>query len=196
MTLSAHYQVLLDAGDLEPDPAQAEVVSKLQTVYDQLLQPAPRRGFLQRLPALKRPPPPLVKGLYIWGSVGRGKTWLVDLFYNHLPLTNKRRVHFHRLMQEIHEQLAQLKGQTAPLELVAENLANQAKVLCLDEFIVIDIGDAMILSQLLKALFARGVTLITTSNTHPDLLYLDGIQRSSSTCCRARISESSVIVSS
>ncbi len=177
--LIAQYQALIENGDLEPDPAQAEVVAQLQSVYHRLLAPPPSSGLLSRLPVFGRPTAPPVRGLYIWGSVGRGKTWLVDLFFNQLPVENKRRIHFHRLMQEIHEQLAQLKGIESPLELVADKLAGQTRVLCLDEFIVVDIGDAMILHQLLKALFSRGVTLITTSNTEPDLLYLHGIQRAS-----------------
>lgn len=180
MTLPQLYQARLDAGELEPDQAQAEVVARLQEIHDQLTKPMPRTGILERLPGMRRrvsvSP---VQGLYIWGSVGRGKTWLVDLFFNQLPLEQKNRIHFHRLMQQIHEQLATLRGERDPLEQVADRLAKNLRVLCIDEFIVTDIGDAMILAQLLKALFRRGITLITTSNTRPDLLYKDGIQRAS-----------------
>lgn len=180
MTPKADYQALLDSGALEPDPAQAEIVNRLHLLHLQLLEPPPRPpGLLQRLTGRYKTinEPPL--GLYIWGSVGRGKTWLVDLFYNSLPLPQKRRVHFHRLMQEIHQMLAGLRQQADPLDRVADQLARNARVLCLDEFIVTDIGDAMILAQLLHALFQRGVTLVTTSNTKPDNLYLGGIQRAS-----------------
>lgn len=181
MTLLKHYHARLAAGELEPDQAQAAVVARLQEVQEQLTKPAPRPGILERLPGMRRGRPSAspVRGLYIWGSVGRGKTWLVDLFFNQLSTEQKLRIHFHRLMQRIHEQLATLRGQRNPLEQVARNLTKNIRVLCIDEFIVTDIGDAMILAHLLKALFDRGITLITTSNTRPDLLYKDGIQRAS-----------------
>nr|WP_273440244.1 cell division protein ZapE [Sedimenticola selenatireducens] len=118
-------------------------------------------------------------GLYLWGGVGRGKTWLVDLFFNQLPFDNKLRIHFHHFMRNTHESLSRLKGVKNPLDRVAESLAARTRILCLDEFIVTDIGDAMILAQLLKSLFSRGVTLVTTSNTAPDNLYRNGLQRAS-----------------
>jgi len=179
MTPQAEYQLLLDAGELEPDAAQAEIVRHLDTLYLQLLQPRPKPGLLERFTGRPKRVPQAPRGLYIWGSVGRGKTWLVDLFYNSLPLKQKRRIHFHRLMQEIHQGLASLRSQADPLERIADGLAQDIRILCLDEFIVTDIGDAMILAQLLQALFRRGVTLVTTSNTQPDNLYLGGIQRAS-----------------
>ncbi|MCB1764423.1 MAG: cell division protein ZapE, partial [Gammaproteobacteria bacterium] len=175
----AEYQALLDAGELEPDPAQAEVVELLLALHLQLLEPLPKPGLMKRLTRRAMRDAQAPRGLYIWGSVGRGKTWLVDLFYNSLPLKQKRRIHFHRLMQEIHQGLAGLRNQSDPLDLIADGLARDVRVLCLDEFIVTDIGDAMILSQLLQALFRRGITLVTTSNTQPDNLYLGGIQRAS-----------------
>ena len=179
MTPQAEYQQLLDSGKLEPDPAQAEIVALLHALHQQLLQPRPKPGLLQRLSKRKKHPNPPLRGLYLWGSVGRGKTWLVDLFYNALPAGQKRRVHFHRLMQEIHEALAGLRNQPDPLDRIAGELAQHIRILCLDEFIVTDIGDAMILAQLLRSLFQRGVTLVTTSNTKPENLYLGGIQRAS-----------------
>jgi len=180
MTPQAEYQILLDAGKLEPDPAQAEIVGRLHALHLQLLEPPRTRpGLIKRLTGRAKTDAPVTRGLYIWGSVGRGKTWLVDLFYNSLPLQQKRRIHFHRLMQEIHEALAGLRNQADPLDRIAEGMARELRVLCLDEFIVTDIGDAMILAQLLRGLFQRGVTLVTTSNTQPDNLYLGGIQRAS-----------------
>lgn len=180
MTPQAEYQSLIEAGKLEPDPAQAEVVGRLHALHLKLLEPPPRAGLIKRLTGrAKKTDVEVTRGLYIWGSVGRGKTWLVDLFYNSLPLERKRRIHFHRLMQEIHSGLAGLRNQTDPLDVIASDLAREIRVLCLDEFIVTDIGDAMILAQFLRALFRHGVTLVTTSNTQPDNLYLGGIQRAS-----------------
>jgi len=180
MTPQAEYQALLDSGKLEPDQAQAEIVSRLHLLHLHLLEPPPRPpGLLQRLAGRAKNSVEPPRGLYIWGTVGRGKTWLVDLFYNSLPLQQKRRVHFHRFMQEIHEALAGLRQQADPLDRVADQLMRGTRVLCLDEFIVTDIGDAMILAQLLHAMFQRGLTLVTTSNTKPDNLYLGGIQRAS-----------------
>ncbi len=120
---------------------------------------------------------PPVKGLYLWGGVGRGKTYLMDWFAEALPLPGKRRLHFHHFMRDLHEELAGLPRQPDPLELVAERLCQDLRVLCLDEFVVTDITDATLLHGLLRAFFRRGVTLVTTSNTPPDLLYLNGLQR-------------------
>jgi len=118
------------------------------------------------------------RGLYIWGGVGRGKTHLVDTFYDSLALERKLRVHFHRFMQRVHAALTQHSGAKNPLEVVADDIADEALVLCFDEFFVSDIGDAMILGGLIDALFRRGVTLVTTSNIPPQELYRDGLQRS------------------
>ena len=118
------------------------------------------------------------RGLYIWGGVGRGKTHLVDTFYDSLALERKLRVHFHRFMQRVHAALTQHSGAKNPLEVVADDIADEALVLCFDEFFVSDIGDAMILGGLIDALFRRGVTLVATSNIPPQELYRDGLQRS------------------
>jgi cell division protein ZapE len=118
-----------------------------------------------------------VKGLYIWGGVGRGKTMLMDLFYECLPGDRRLRMHFHRFMRRVHEGLGRWEGTANPLMRVADEFAAEADVLCFDEFFVSDIGDAMILAELLNALFARGVTLVATSNVEPQSLYENGLQR-------------------
>jgi cell division protein ZapE len=123
-------------------------------------------------------PPALQKGLYLWGSVGRGKTWLMDLFYQSLPFPERRRRHFHRFMREVHAELRDLPDQESPLETVAQRIAADCRVLCFDEFFVSDIADAMILAGLLEGLFRHGVTLVATSNIRPADLYKDGLQRS------------------
>lgn len=122
-------------------------------------------------------PREIVRGMYVWGGVGRGKTFLMDLFFESLAIEEKRRVHFHRMMHEVHDRLKTLSFVENPLDKVAASIAQQTRVLCFDEFFVSDIGDAMILGGLLEGLFKRGVTLVTTSNSRPDELYKDGLQR-------------------
>ncbi len=178
MTPLKHYRALLADGTLEPDPAQLAAVEALDDLYLRLQRPRPRPGLLRRLRGRRSSVPPET-GLYLWGGVGRGKTRLVDLFYNLLPEPERRRVHFHRFMGGIHRRLATLGRQREPLRRIAAELARETRVLCLDEFIVTDIADAMILGRLLEALFDHGVTLVTTSNTKPGDLYRDGIQRAS-----------------
>jgi len=117
-----------------------------------------------------------VKGLYMWGGVGRGKTYLMDLFYELLPV-KKKRLHFHRFMYWVHQELNNLQSVSDPLEVIADKLAKEAHILCFDEFFVSDIGDAMILAGLLQAMFDRGISLVTTSNIIPDKLYRNGLQR-------------------
>jgi cell division protein ZapE len=125
---------------------------------------------------LGRSAPP-VRGLYLWGSVGRGKTFLMDLFYACLPFDDKLRRHFHRFLAGVHEELRTFRHEPDPLELVADSLASRTRIICFDEFAVTDIADAMILGNLFTGLFARGVTLATTSNIEPAELYRDGLQR-------------------
>lgn len=120
---------------------------------------------------------PQVRGLYLWGGIGRGKTFLMDSFYEHAPLVRKRRVHFHRFMQEIHTALAGKQGTRNPLLVVARDIASNAQLLCLDEFHITDIGDAMLMRGLLEGLLAHDVVLVTTSNTVPQELYRYGLQR-------------------
>ncbi len=179
MNPKQYYESKIESGEVLPDDSQAQVVDALQEVYDRLQNPSSSKstGFIQQLLGKGKPSTTPETGLYIWGGVGRGKTWLVDLFYNQLPTKAKMRRHFHHFMSETHASLGKLEGTRDPLEVVAEKLSKRTRVLCLDEFIVIDITDAMILAQLLKALFARGVTLVTTSNTEPDNLYENGLQR-------------------
>lgn len=166
---------------ISEDPAQAALVAQLQELHGQISGQAAREGgamawLKQRLLGQKQDSG-AIRGLYIWGGVGRGKTYLMDLFYESLPGESKLRTHFHRFMQRVHSELIALQGQKNPLEQVADRIAQQARVLCFDEFFVRDIGDAMILAGLLDALFKRRVTLVATSNIRPDELYADGLQR-------------------
>ncbi|HLT64180.1 MAG TPA: cell division protein ZapE [Pseudohongiella sp.] len=173
------YQNDLDQGLVRPDAAQARAVEALQSLYDAVLAAEERSAgigsWLKSRLGLEKPAP--IKGLYIYGGVGRGKTYLMDTFFECLPFERKLRTHFHRFMQQVHAELARLKQQKNPLETVADSIAARARVLCFDEFFVSDIGDAMILGGLLEHLMARGVVLVATSNIHPDGLYANGLQR-------------------
>ena len=171
MTPQACYQRDIQQKGFSPDPAQAEAVRHLQQLFVALCQPP---SLLQKLFG-RRPKP--VRGLYFWGGVGRGKTWLMDTFYHCLPFAEKRRMHFHHFMRRVHEELTALEGQKNPLTTVAQRLANEARVICFDEFFVADITDAMILASLLEQLFHRGVTLVATANVAPGQLYHNGLQR-------------------
>ena len=167
------------SGALLADPAQERVMRQLDDLCSRLLARAAERKTLRaRARKLMGRPAALERGLYIWGGVGRGKTHLVDTFYDSLALERKLRVHFHRFMQRVHAALTQHSGAKNPLEVVADDIADEALVLCFDEFFVSDIGDAMILGGLIDALFRRGVTLVATSNIPPQELYRDGLQRS------------------
>lgn len=168
----ARYQADLQRQGFSADASQAEAINALQSVYEELIEKPPSRRFGSK--QLRYPP---VRGLYFWGGVGRGKTYLMDAFFDALPFSRKRRTHFHRFMLEVHERRRQFTNTKDPLSAVANALADETRVLCFDEFFVSDIADAMILGGLLNALFARGVTLIATSNIAPDGLYKDGLQR-------------------
>ena len=158
------------ANGMREDAAQFAVAARLTALRSRLVAAGSQRR--RWLPA--RPP---VRGIYLWGGVGRGKTYLMDLFHQSLPFADKRRLHFHRFMRRVHDDLRRCAGRADPLRRVAARFAADARVLCLDEFAVGDIGDAMILAELLRRLFARGVTLVATSNTPPERLYDGGLQR-------------------
>ena len=181
---SRYLQALQDKSH-QPDDVQREAVSRLDAIWQALTakraEPSQEQGLKAAFSKLlgKRPsaPPAPVRGLYMWGGVGRGKTWLMDMFYQSLPGERKQRLHFHRFMLHVHEELGQLQGQTDPLEIIADRFKAKTDVLCFDEFFVSDITDAMLLGGLMKALFSRGITLVATSNIPPDELYRNGLQR-------------------
>ncbi|MCA0901743.1 cell division protein ZapE [Microbulbifer agarilyticus] len=171
------YQRDLQRPDFMEDPAQRAAVEELQDLYERLLAGEQEGGLFAQVRRLWGRAKVPEQGLYFWGGVGRGKTYLMDAFYESLPFERKQRTHFHRFMREVHRQLKTLAGQKNPLEKVADRIAERARVLCFDEFFVSDITDAMILANLLQALFQRGVTLVATSNIVPEGLYRDGLQR-------------------
>ena len=175
MSLHALYAQELVRCGFRADPAQQAAVDALEDLRRRLIEResggGPRRWFAH----LRSPAP--VRGIYLWGGVGRGKTWLMDLFYQSLPFAERRRRHFHRFMYEVHAHLRGLAQTAAPLEEIAKRLARDTRVLCFDELFVSDIADAMILRNLLRALFRRGVALVATSNLPPRRLYESGLQR-------------------
>jgi cell division protein ZapE len=156
------------------DGSQRAAVAALQRLYEDLLGLERMDASLIRLLARRR----AVPGIYLWGGVGRGKSFLMDSFFAFAPGRRKRRVHFHRFMQQVHQELRRLQGQPDPLAAVARRVAKDTRLLCLDEFHVTDIGDAMLMRRFLEGLLAEGVVLVTTSNQHPDELYRHGLQRS------------------
>ncbi len=183
---SSFYQKALSKGEYQPDDIQRRVVAQLDVIHYALINtspsnPAKRKSLKGRLSKLLGKQTSTtctpVQGLYMWGGVGRGKTWLMDMFYQSLPGERKLRLHFHRFMLRVHEELKVLQGHADPLDIVADGFKTETDVLCFDEFFVSDITDAMILGTLLEALFVRGITLIATSNIPPDELYRNGLQR-------------------
>ncbi|MGP4844595.1 cell division protein ZapE [Marinobacter sp. 1Y8] len=179
MTPWERYQQDLQKEGFEKDAAQADAVKRLQALYDKLVlsesqRKKTRSRLVRKLRGGKVEP---VTGLYFWGGVGRGKTYLMDTFFESLPFERKMRVHFHRFMQRVHKEMQTLKGTKNPLETVGKRFADEAAVICFDEFFVSDIGDAMILATLLDTLFEQGVSLVCTSNIEPDGLYKNGLQR-------------------
>lgn len=196
MTQTQNLDELIRQTGITPDPVQAKAIKQFEKILQQLnnddnassensrQNPGSFWGSLGSL--FKFSPSSLqtekvirnpVKGLYIWGDVGRGKTWLMDKFFNSVTMSQKLRIHFHQFMQQVHQRLEDLPVQPDPLEIIGQDMAREYRVICLDEFHVMDIADAVILHGLLKALFDNGVTLITTSNRHPDELYKHGSRR-------------------
>jgi cell division protein ZapE len=159
------------------DAAQEEakrLLSVLRARLGEVPRPRPGLALLARLRPRREEP---VAGLYLWGGVGRGKTFLMDWFFDTLPLAPKRRLHFHHFMRGVHDAMTRLPKQPDPLEVVADRWRREVRVLCLDELVVTDIADAMIMHRLLRALFSRHLILVTTSNSHPRDLYRNGLQR-------------------
>lgn len=179
MSLTAKYTAALQQPDMVHDDAQQQAITKLENLNKRLISRHRHRilDTLRSFSPIKKWQPEPVRGLYFWGGVGRGKTWLMNLFYEELAIKEKKRIHFHHFMLEIHEQLSTIKKQKNPLAQIARNIAHRYRVLCIDEFIVTNITDAMILSELLHALFKHQVYLVATSNRVPDNLYLKGLQR-------------------
>lgn len=170
----AYAATVMRCGQVE-DQAQLRVVDALQKLEKQILRTETLTARLRRLlPGSSRGRP---RGIYLWGGVGRGKTFLMDLFFGSLNIEKKKRIHFHRMMRDIHARLKTLNDVEDPLDRVAADIASETLVLCFDEFFVSDIGDAMILGRLLEGLFERGVVLVTTSNARPADLYKGGLQR-------------------
>jgi cell division protein ZapE len=168
-----YYDKKCQEGIIVQDPQQLAALQVLQRIHDDLISEHQKRSTIVSF--FRRPQ--LVKGTYLWGSVGIGKTLVMDCFYQALPFSEKRRLHFHQFMQRVHHELTGLQGVPNPLQVIAARLAKESMVLCFDEFFVSDIADAMILGGLLKALFAKGVCFVATSNIAPDRLYEHGLQR-------------------
>ncbi|WP_185804468.1 cell division protein ZapE [Pontivivens nitratireducens] len=177
------YRALIADGTLEADPAQRLAVEKLQLLHTRLTGYEPGAGRKVRVGIFgwgrERVSEADIPGLYLYGGVGRGKSMLMDLFFDTAPISAKRRVHFHAFMQDVHERIAEARkaGREDPVEPVAEAIAQDAVLLCFDEMQITDITDAMLVGRLFEKLFARGTIVVTTSNRHPDELYKNGLNR-------------------
>lgn len=184
--VASRYASMVAAGQLDADPAQKAIVTRLDGLAERLeAHRLARKGSALGWLFGKKEPIEPIRGLYLWGSVGRGKTMLVDLFHDNLKVQRKRRAHFHAFMADVHQRIhawrqrakaGAVKGDD-PIQPVADALADEAWVLCFDEFSVTDIADAMILGRLFQALFARGVVIVATSNVEPSRLYHNGLNR-------------------
>ncbi|MCW7540352.1 cell division protein ZapE [Aquabacterium sp. A7-Y] len=174
VTVTELYEQTLAERGYRSDPAQLRAIEALQRCYDEWVDYKARRSnALTKL--LRRPPLP--RGVYMFGGVGRGKSFLMDCFFNAVPVLRKTRLHFHEFMREVHRELADLKGMSDPLDELGRRIARRHRLICFDEFHVSDVTDAMILHRLLQALFDNRVSIITTSNFHPDELYPNGLHR-------------------
>jgi cell division protein ZapE len=179
-SLIDEYQRELGQRGYVADEAQRSAIARLAALRERILCDR-TAGWWARLGKRFLPAPERQRsrrGVYLWGGVGRGKTWLMDLFFDSLPITQRRRSHFHHFMREVHAQLRALAGRREPLDLLARRLARHCRVLCLDELYVSDIADAMLLSGLFQSLLRQGVWMVVTSNVPPRALYADGLQRS------------------
>ncbi len=176
MNILTKYQTAVRDEQYHHDPAQAEVINYFHALTTRIQTSEPKTWVSRICQIFSKPCTP-IRGLYLWGDVGRGKTWLMDMFFNALPFEQKLRLHFRHFMQEIHDELTQLSGQRDPLPIVAKRFAHRTRILCLDEFYVEDITDAMLLYRLLDALNSHGIILVFTSNLAPDELYKNGLQR-------------------
>jgi len=174
LSVTRLYEKTLAERGFVADPAQRRAVAALQRCHDEWVDYKARRSnALTKL--IRRPPIP--RGVYMYGGVGRGKSFLMDCFFQAVPLARKTRLHFHEFMREVHRELAELQGTVNPLDELARRMARRHRLICFDEFHVADVTDAMILHRLLDALFANRVGFVTTSNFHPDGLYPDGLHR-------------------
>ena len=174
MSVIELYRHALERRGYLADASQMQAVERLQQLYEEWTTYKARRGTALRKLLVR---PPLPRGVYLWGAVGRGKSFLMDSFFHCLPLERKRRVHFHDFMRDVHRQLAELKGREDPLDALAGRIARRCRLICFDEYHVNDIADAMILARLLQRTLARGVVYCMTSNYPPDALYRDGLKR-------------------
>ncbi|SHO55345.1 cell division protein ZapE [Vibrio quintilis] len=182
MTPKQRYHYDLANNAFQIDSAQSDAIDVLDELCSQLnefLLPRvqSRHTFFSKIFRKKTIEQPVPKGVYLWGGVGRGKTYLMDIFFESLPASRKMRMHFHRFMYRVHDELKQLKEVADPLKVVAQRFKNETDIICFDEFFVSDITDAMILGTLFQALFAQGIILVATSNIPPHLLYRNGLQR-------------------
>jgi cell division protein ZapE len=168
------YRRSLERRGFASDPAQRRAVERLQQLYEEWSAYKARRSTALRRLVVR---PPLPRGVYLWGGVGRGKSFLMDSFFLSLPLVRKRRVHFHHFMRDVHRELQELKGREDPLDALAARIAKRWRLICFDEMQVNDIADAMIIGRLLARTIDRGVVYCMTSNYRPDGLYKDGLKR-------------------
>ncbi|PTX57806.1 cell division protein ZapE [Litoreibacter ponti] len=175
MLLTDAYETKVKSGELEPDPTQKEALPYFDSVAEGLAQAKSKKKLFGFFGADEVP----VKGLYLWGGVGRGKSMLMDLFFETVPVERKRRVHFHAFMQEVHGAMHEVRktGVDDAIKPVAEDIIRDVRLLCFDEMQITDITDAMIVGRLFQSLFAAGVVVVTTSNRVPDDLYKDGLNR-------------------